>query len=299
MNGIRDLLVALTQRLHSPGFEFVSEYMHCFIAEENEHMWYFARFCNDYAGKIYDDRAVAAEEVPEQEIDGFLIFARALVFEELVDIYNRKMSEDERLHPFARQINRLHHLDEVRHIAYGRLYVELAFKQLQEKYPESRLAQVREAVERFIRLCVVRLYPAEAYRDTGLERPVRVRKELLQHPARVEYNRQLAASHREAFRKCWHSVRRTQLKGNTRMPSVADRLRVLIVESIEEIEDGEAVTSDAQLADMGMDSVCGLDLLLAMEEEFKVEFPEEVLTNEVFASHRSLKTALKLANGAH
>ncbi len=194
VNGIRDLLVALTQRLHTPGFEFVSEYMHCFIAEENEHMWYFARFCNDYAGKIYDDRSVAAEEVPEKDIDNFLIFARALIFEELVDIYNRKMSTDERLHPFARQINRLHHLDEVRHIAYGRLYVELAFKQLEGNYPESRLAQVREAVERFIRLCVVRLYPAEVYRDTGFDRPVRMRKELLQHPARVEYNQKLGNS---------------------------------------------------------------------------------------------------------
>ena len=45
VSGFRDLLVAPTQRLHTPGFEFVSEYMHCFIAEENEHMWYFARSC--------------------------------------------------------------------------------------------------------------------------------------------------------------------------------------------------------------------------------------------------------------
>ena len=194
VNGIRDLLVALTGRLHTPGFEFVSEYMHCFIAEENEHMWYFAKFCNDYAGKIYEDRAVATEDVPEQDINNFLIFSRALVFEEIVDIYNRKMGSDKRLHPFARQINHLHHLDEGRHIAYGRLYVELAFKQLEGKYPQSRLNQVREAVERFIRLCIVRLYPAEAYRDTGLERPVRLRKELLQHPARIEYNRKLSAT---------------------------------------------------------------------------------------------------------
>ena len=194
VNGIRDLLLALTGRLHKPGFEFVSEYMHCFIDEENEHMWYFARFCNDYAGKIYEDRAVGAEDVPEPDIDNFLMFARALVFEELVDIYNRKMSYDERLHPFVQQINRLHHQDEVRHIAYGRLYADLTFKQLEEKYPQSRLEPVREAVERFIQLCIVRLYPAEVYRDAGLERPARLRKELLRHPARVDYNRKLRAS---------------------------------------------------------------------------------------------------------
>lgn len=77
------------------------------------------------------------------------------------------------------------------------------------------------------------------------------------------------------------------------MRTVADRLRDLIVESIDEIKDTNAVTSGTRLADMGMDSVSGLDLLLAMEEEFDVKFPEDLLTNEVFESHSSLETALK------
>lgn len=192
VNGIRDLLVALTQRLHTPGFEFVSEYMHCFIAEENEHMWYFSKFCNDYAGKVYADRSISGFDAPEPDIDNFLVFARVLVFEELVDIYNRKMSKDERLDPFAQEINRLHHLDEVRHIAYGRLYVEAAFHQLQDKYPEDQLDEVRDAVERFIRLTVVRLYSVDAYRDAGLQKPVKMRNRLLRHPARIEYNRNLS-----------------------------------------------------------------------------------------------------------
>ena len=74
--------------------------------------------------------------------------------------------------------------------------------------------------------------------------------------------------------------------------SVANRLRALIVESVEDIKDADAVTSDANLMDMGMDSLSGLDLLLAMEEEFGVRFPEEMLTNEVFESHGTLLTAL-------
>ena len=76
-------------------------------------------------------------------------------------------------------------------------------------------------------------------------------------------------------------------------PPVADRLRDLIVESIDEINGADTLTSDARLADLGMDSVSGLDLLLAMEEEFDVRFPEELLTNEVFESPGSLETVLK------
>ena len=136
VNGIRDLLVALMQRLHTPGFEPVSEYMHCFVAEENEHMWYFAKFCNDYAGKIYKDRAMFLEDSAEPDIENFLIFTRAVIFEELVDVFNRTMATDERLDPFVRELNRLHHVDEVRHIAYGRLYVDLFHQQLRDKYPK-------------------------------------------------------------------------------------------------------------------------------------------------------------------
>ena len=74
---------------------------------------------------------------------------------------------------------------------------------------------------------------------------------------------------------------------------VTDRLRSLIVQSIERSTDAHTVTPDARLADLGLDSVSGLSLLLAMEEEFDVTFPEDLLTNDVFESLASLETALK------
>ncbi len=82
------------------------------------------------------------------------------------------------------------------------------------------------------------------------------------------------------------------------MPLIADRLRTLIVENIEDIKDADAVTSDARLMDMGMDSVSGLDLMLGMEEEFNVKFPEEMMTNKVFESHATLEAALKSLGAA-
>lgn len=192
VSGIRDLLVAMTERLHSPGFEKVSEYLHCFIAEENEHMWYFAKFCLDY-GKLYEDRAMEIGESAEPDIENFLIFVRALVFEELVDVYNRTQADDDRLHPFVQELNRIHHLDEVRHIAYGRMYVELINRQLHEKYPKDRMDEIEDAIKRFIQVSIMKLYSPTIYRDAGFEKPARMRKELLSDPARMEYNKNLLA----------------------------------------------------------------------------------------------------------
>lgn len=193
VSGIRDLLVAMTERLHTRGFELVSEYLHCFVAEENEHMWYFAKFCNDFAGKLYEDRAMVLADSVEPDIENFLLFVRAVIFEELVDVYNRSMGDDERLHPFVRELNRIHHLDEVRHIAYGRMYVDLFHQQLRDKYPRGRIEEIEKIVKRFIQISVLKLYSPAVYRDAGFDRPARVRKALLSDPARIEYNRSLMA----------------------------------------------------------------------------------------------------------
>lgn len=194
VSGIRDLLVAMTERLHSPGFELVSEYLHCFVAEENEHMWYFAKFCNQFAGKVYSDRSMAVSEPDEADIANFLIFARALIFEEFVDLFNRQMGDDARLNSFVRQLNRIHHLDEVRHIAYGRLYVDLFHRQLRDKYPKERIEEIEGALKRFIRLSVTKLYSPIVYRDAGIASPGQLRKALLVDPARMEYNESLMSA---------------------------------------------------------------------------------------------------------
>jgi hypothetical protein len=201
VSGIRDLLVAMTERLHSPGFELVSEYLHCFVAEENEHMWYFAKFCNQYAGKLYTDRSMALAEPAEPDISNFLIFARALIFEELVDVYNRRMGEDARLDPFIQEINRLHHSDEVRHIAYGRMYVDLFHQQLRARYPRSRMDEIEVALKRFIQLSILKLYSPSVYRDAGIDKPAQLRKSLIGDPVRIAYNESLMAPTAAWFEK--------------------------------------------------------------------------------------------------
>ncbi|KKD39724.1 MAG: diiron oxygenase [Limnoraphis robusta] len=201
VTGIRELLVEMTSRLHTPGFELLSEYLHHLISEENEHMWYFSKFCLQYGGKIYPDRALAVAHLPEADIANFMLFTRILIFEEIVDFYNRRMGKDTTLPQFVQKMNELHHLDEGRHITYGRLYVDLFYQQLKDTYPQQRLLEIETAVKTFMQLSVQKLYRREMYIDAGLEQPGKMRKELLAHPTRHQYNSQLISGTAKFFTK--------------------------------------------------------------------------------------------------
>ncbi|WP_338865222.1 alpha/beta fold hydrolase [Myxococcus stipitatus] len=191
VTGIRELLTEMISRIHTPGHEVSSEYLHHLVLEENEHMWYFSRFCLTYGGKIYKDRRIRYDNFPEPDIKEFLAFATVLVFEEIVDFYNSQMAKDERLPPFVREINRLHHSDETRHITYGRLNIERLHQGLRAKHGAERLREVERALKRFMLTSMQKLYNPEIYKDAGLPEPLKLRNELLANPARVAFNERI------------------------------------------------------------------------------------------------------------
>ncbi|MGD1703624.1 diiron oxygenase [Dapis sp. BLCC M229] len=191
VTGIRELLVEMTGRLHTPGFEFLSEYLHYLIAEENEHMWYFSKFCLQYGKKIYPDRALAMANLPEADIANFMLFSRILIFEEIVDFYNRQMAKDSTLPKFIQDINKLHHADEGRHITYGRQYINLVCQELKNRYSEQRIMEIEIAVKSFMNLATQKLYRREIYADAGFEKPGQIRKELLANSVRHQFNNKL------------------------------------------------------------------------------------------------------------
>ena len=53
VHGIKGVLGFVSRCIYEPRYADVSEYLHVFMGEENFHMWYFAKACLDYAGKIY------------------------------------------------------------------------------------------------------------------------------------------------------------------------------------------------------------------------------------------------------
>ena len=52
------------------------------------------------------------------------------------------------------------------------------------------------------------------------------------------------------------------------------------------------LSENADLYDAGMTSHASVNLMLALENEFDVEFPDELLTRSVFSSIESIKRAL-------
>ncbi|MFE9613354.1 diiron oxygenase [Streptomyces sp. NPDC006012] len=185
VHGIRELLIEVVNRIHTAGFEAPSEFFHHFIGEENEHMWFFAEFCLRYGGKIYRQPAGAAATVPSSKVESLLVFARIMIFEELVDHYNSAMAADERLHETIRGINRIHHQDESRHIAFGRELVQLLFEDVKRTASEQELEEISAYLRRYMTHSFESLYHPQVYRDAGFERPHEIRRTLLESPARV------------------------------------------------------------------------------------------------------------------
>jgi hypothetical protein len=204
VHGIRELLIEVTRRIHTKGFETPSEFFHHFIGEENEHMWFFAEFCLRYGGKIYRQPAGAEAAGSSPKIQSLLVFARILIFEELVDHFNSQMAEDERLHETIRGINRIHHQDESRHIAFGRELVDLLYQDLKQTATEQELADVSTYLRRYLKHSFDSLYHPQVYRDAGLENAHELRRALLESPAR-------AAAELRTFRKTTRFLEKTGL----------------------------------------------------------------------------------------
>ncbi len=196
VHGERMLVAGLAARLYTRAHERVSPYLHHFLDEENKHMVYFGGFCRRYAGGIYPEKKLAfpaAELAPGEE--DFLFFAKVLVFEELVDVYNRTMAADERLVPIARAIQLLHHREEQRHLVFGRQYVLELFHELAPGWTPEVLARVRETLVRFLQATWKEYYSPQAYRDAGLAEPYALQRE-------AHGSAHARAQRREVSRRC-------------------------------------------------------------------------------------------------
>jgi hypothetical protein len=194
VHGERYLIREVLERIHTPGFEQVSEYMHHFIGEENVHSWFFAKFCYSYGHKIYPAKSWPRPPVEQSpDIESFLVFARILILEEMVDYYNIFMEHDKRLPPLIRHMNGTHHFDEARHVAFGRNFVRELYANISGKHPEEKLREISDYLERYIRWCIESLYNLSVYRDAGIGEAYEFRTAIMNDPAR--------ASHHEAITK--------------------------------------------------------------------------------------------------
>ncbi|KAA2261087.1 diiron oxygenase [Solihabitans fulvus] len=213
VHGIRELLTEVISRIHMPGFEVPSDFFHHFIGEENEHMWFFAEFCRRYGKKIYQSGAPKLSRVEDTDVENFLVFARILLFEEMVDHYNLAMSEDESLHETIRQVNRIHHQDESRHIAFGRELVSLLYGTLRDRLDEARLREIEGYLKRYLVYSIQSFYNPYVYRDAGIADSLGFRGRLLADERRRPFERR-------AVRKPLSFLVRTGIFADDVLPTV-------------------------------------------------------------------------------
>ncbi|OIB04952.1 AurF domain containing protein [Paenibacillus sp. LC231] len=191
VHGIRELLIEVIKRIHTEGFELPSEFFHHFVGEENEHMWFFSKFCLKYGGKIYIDKKVKIENSGHSDFEDFLVFARILIFEEIVDYFNICMGNDRTLDPIIQKINKVHHMDESRHISFGREIVKVLHENLREKYDGDKLKELEDYIKRYMKASIHSLYNPIVYKDAGIDDPYAFRNRLLEMPERAIENEKI------------------------------------------------------------------------------------------------------------
>ena len=201
--GERPLISGLMNRMYRKNTEGpITEYLHHFVDEENKHMVMFGMFLNRYVGKVYPEKKVALERSYAKGEEEVMFFCKALVVEELGDYYNIKMMNDARLEPIARELNDVHHRDESRHIAFGRLHLaELAAHWLSEWSDEVRM-RVQTWLAQYLKASWADFYNPSMYRDAGLPDAFKLRTAVMAHPASAALRTQASAKLVRLFLDC-------------------------------------------------------------------------------------------------
>lgn len=190
LQGERPLVQGLVHRLYlrRTGRE-ITDYLHHFVDEENKHMIMFGEFCHRYIGKVYPEKKVALPREYAKGEEEVAFFCKVMVVEELGDYYNVALMRDERVEPFVREINRVHHVDEARHLAFGRAYLAELHAEHADSWSAETVRGFREWLAQYLRSSWGDYYNPAMYRDAGLADAYALRELALSHPAGVLHRR--------------------------------------------------------------------------------------------------------------
>jgi hypothetical protein len=119
-----------------------------------------------------------------------------MLFEEMIDIYNRRMAKDERLVQLSREINWLHHFEEARHLTFGRRVVEELFTAHADLWEPQIRRRVADELVQFLDATWKDFFNPEIYKDAGLPDAYALRRQVLEDP--VVQARKNTLCHRSA-----------------------------------------------------------------------------------------------------
>jgi hypothetical protein len=101
--------------------------------------------------------------------DDIAFFTKVLVVEELSDYYNVIMSDDERLAKICRDLNRAHHVDEARHIHFGREYLKGLWARHASGWTQAEIDAFRGWLVDYINASWRDFLNPSVYRDAGIK----------------------------------------------------------------------------------------------------------------------------------
>jgi hypothetical protein len=168
VHGEKYLISEIGRNLYQDDNYELSRYLLHFVAEESRHMMYFTGFCMRYAGRISADRTVHPGASDDAELDRLLLFVRINVFEEIVDHYNRTMARDARLVPIVREINRMHHVEELRHLAFGRRFLAQYVERHVSDWSDVRREELSRRLSGYLQHTWKQYSNPAIYADAGL-----------------------------------------------------------------------------------------------------------------------------------
>jgi hypothetical protein len=193
IHGEKSLMEGLAARLYRRDLMDVSPYLHHFLDEENKHSIYFGGFCTRYA-RVYPSRQLALDgQRPPRDVGDFLFFAQTMIFEEIVDRYNFMQARDIRLHDIARFINHNHHVEEARHLIFGRRLVTALWQSCSPGWDEARIADIRGHLAQFFVSTWREYYNPDVYADAGLADPWGMAELAWSSPAQRRHRRAVSA----------------------------------------------------------------------------------------------------------
>lgn len=182
--GERPLIEGLMHRMYRKAtLGVVTDYLHHFVDEENKHMIMFGEFCNRYAGKVYPEKKLVLPREYAKGEEDVAFFCKVLIVEELGDFYNLKMMSDKTINPLVAKINRVHHVDEARHLAFGREYLRELFEANRQNWSDEEMNSFQTWLTNYLASCWGDFYNPAVYKDAGLRDGYGIRKMALEHAA--------------------------------------------------------------------------------------------------------------------
>ncbi|HEY3870441.1 MAG TPA: diiron oxygenase [Actinocrinis sp.] len=152
-------------------------------AEECRHSTMFARMITRMGAPAYgpSQHVHRLGKILPAIASGPLLWGAILIGEEITDRFQREMVEDERIQPLMRMVNRIHILEEARHIGFARDELARAAAEL----PGWRLPAQRALLAHVGFLVTRSLINPEVYRAVGLD-PRRTHRIAMANPHHQE-----------------------------------------------------------------------------------------------------------------